>query len=464
MAAPEFDLANFVPVPSILAAEIVAEMAGVTGLRTLTAKVFILSKVCRKAGWQGLALDEFKLSPKELGVVLRCTPQKATRVLQALKQQGWIRSTGVPGVNQLVHDNVYASVADVVRSMKRQVAETNNDGTTHSTGDVIPDGLGDVHTGVMGGVYGGAQPTCIKPNDSAVSQHCQESIFPKDKITSLLSSSSESEDEVQEQELTCPVGQIDGDLLEDKINEFLCLWNEIAPAIGLKVTSLVTPAIREEATLRFNRGVTRDVCKDGLAWMSGFKPGWWSIKQPDYSPLDFLRKVDVYAAKQREKLIKALSEEPSSSSPSRRNSKKKPGVSAVDLKESLGIHWPVIQDVFSQFAGKVNPIEDGPALKAILDQGQQTPDRLLLAARAKAQTVTNGRQYVTSLSEWIASLGWLVVPENSALSNIEAGDHPRAGTDAAYVKGEQASNVCNPTENNPGPSPLVARLAPLPIH
>jgi hypothetical protein len=330
-----------------------------------------------------------------------------------------------------------------------------------STPIVIPDVVDVVPVGVGSGVIDGVAATPVKPNGGGGSQPPQEDQIPENKSSSSLSSSSDDDDGDQGKDEPCPVNQIDGDLLEDQIKEFLCYWNDKAPAIGLKGSPLVSPALRKAATRLFNEGLTLQKCGDGLVWISGFKKNWWPENQPDYRPEDFLARADEYAAKQAAKQRENVEEPPtksSATSPTKKTPKKKPVVSAEDLPSTLGVHWPVIQEVFSHFAPKVDAVEDGLALKVILEKGLQTSDRLLLAARAMAEAAKKGRNFIKPLSEWIDKGGWLVVPETTAVSNIESANHPRAATDANYAKGVREAGDGDKPEITTGSSPLVARL------
>jgi|GEM_PF-6951919 len=455
-------LKNFVPWPTALAAGIVEALAGPHGNYVMAARVHILSKVCRQEdGWNGLALDEFRTTPSELGAAIHRSPQYASRVLQVLKKEGWIRSTGVDGVWAIVPSRVYESVADLVMRKKRHTTDKKQHSVLVSTPVVIPGVVDGVLVVVGSDVVDGVAATPVKPNGSAGSQPPQESRVPEGKSSSSLSSSSDDDDGDQGKDEPCPVNQIDGDLLEDQIKEFLCYWNDKAPAIGLKGSPLVSPALRKAATRLFNEGLTLQKCWDGLVWISGFKKNWWPENQPDYRPEDFLARADEYAAKQAAKQRENVEEPPtksSATSPTKKTPKKKPVVSAEVLPSILGVHWPVIQEVIGLFAGKENLLEDGPALKAILEEGRQTPEGLLRAAKARVNASSGSRQYIKNLGEWIRIGGYLADPKTSAVSNIEAANHPRAATDANYAMGMRAAGDDDKPEITTGPSPLVARL------
>jgi len=411
-------LTAFVPLPITLVQPIVKALASLDGQKILATKIHILSQVCRTPGWQGLDLDEFQLSPKALAAILGCTAGYASRILQLLKTEGWLRSTGADCVWAIVPDRVYETVAEVVTRKKSQSAVKGRSRGAVSTPIVIQDDGDAVPGCVDGGVVDGVMATIIKPNGSEGFSVPQESKIPEDKSSILLSPSSpsggvcEKEDPCQQvNRETSPV-PAEHTLAEAK--EVMAAFNAVADARGISLLSEVDfkkllPEIL--ATISDPEGYPLLPAIEGMLKVPA---KWFAKNQPGYK-FDFLLEP-----KARKSWTEKLDQRPSATSASPRSmerprssaSKTGSGTTAPgqSLEERLG---PVATEGFRRLCAaygnskRIVRESDGPEAARLVAAGHVTWDSLCILAEAWAKSEPEPR-FITLMSTWLVNKPWLL--------------------------------------------------------
>lgn len=408
----------FVPLPITLVQPIVKALASLDGQKTLAAKIHILSKVSRTPGWQGLDLHEVQLSPKALAAILDCTAGYASRILQILKAEGWLRGTGADCVWAIVPDRVYETVAEAVTRKKSQSAVKGRSRVAVSTPIVIQDDGDTVPGCVDGGVVDGVMATIIKPNGSEGFGVPQESNFPEDKSSILFSPSSPSggvckkEDPCRQvNRETSPV-PAEHTLAEAK--EVMAAYNAVAKARGIPLLSEVDfkkllPEIL--ATISDPEGYPLLPAIEGMLKVPA---KWFAKNQPGYEFRFLLeRKARKSWTEKLDQNSSATSASPRSTERPRSSaSKTGSGASAPEqsMEERLG---PVATEGFRRFcdvygnSDRIDRESDGIEAARAVAAGEVTWDRICTVAEAYAKSKPEPR-FIKKMSTWLANKPWLL--------------------------------------------------------
>ena len=463
MAAPS--LTNFVPVPRRMFDQMIEGLAGIPGKQTLAAKAFILTKVSRKDGWQGLALDEFVVSPKELASAVHCSSQYASRILQVLKQDGWCAATVRPGVMVVVRAVAYTDMPAVC-TRKTQVVESQKDTHHAQPLDVMPPVVVDVTPLVMPTVMVDVMPPGLKPNGGADPQAPQESNTPKVKNQGFFSSSGEADEVPTEEEFDHFGEPTEIDILAAFQDELLSAWNEKAPGCGLKEVSRLTSPQRELATCRFSEGVTLLDVQDAMLRIASFGPGWWAEHQPDYNLEKFLApgKIEEFAAAYRKESSKKprkvagavpppAATNPAATAPATNGD---PWQALEDLLGPEGFKsWQKLYVAYGNPA-RVNPLVDALVAESIVGEGNFTWDDLIYRATAQAEAADEPR-FIPAMAKWFAERRFRVV---ASKKKKPKSTNPRAGSDEAYGEARKAA-MAAPVPAAAPPTPATEPGDPL---
>jgi hypothetical protein len=440
-------LKNFVPWPTALAAGIVEALAGPHGNYVMAARVHILSKVCRQEdGWNGLALDEFRTTPSELGAAIHRSPQYASRVLQVLKKEGWIRSTGVDGVWAIVPSRVYESVADLVMRKKRQSNDKKQPKGAVSTPIVIPDVVDVVPVGVGSGVIDGVAATPVKHNGGAGSQPPQEDQIPENKIAGSFSLPSlpggvcANEPPCQQGDRETSPATEEEALAEAK--EVMAAFNAVAAAKGIPLLSeedfnKLLPEIL--AVIANPEGYPFGPAVQGM-WV--IPPSWFKKFQADYKFTFLLEKKSRKTWTEKVKPGSTAATgvpkngDESTGTADGRISKKGPRLSLEEDLEPEDLAGFERLCIAYGNSLRIRRESDGRLAADLVKKGEVTWEGLRHWAEAQADSVS-GPERIQGMTKWLSeSKPWRIPPTSK-----KAKSHGiRSEADAATRVAKQASN------------------------
>lgn len=453
---------NFIPLPNALVQPIVKALANIEGQRTLAARVHILGLVCRNPGWQGLQEDEFLLTPSELASVLDCDARYASRIMAALKAQGWMSPSGIPGMHRIEPEVVYETVADSVIRKKSEI--TNNrahTGLKHPQ-TVVLNGSVDVKDGVGGVDSQLVTAAAVKPNVGEGLSASQESRIRESKSAIPFSLSSPSGN---------ASAAADGFPLEvceaapARDEEALVRAAEVMAAYNVAAESLGIPHLSEADYQKLLPEILAVGANPGgypflpaIAGMRVVPAAWFAKFQPDYK---FAYLLEL-KARQRwtEKLAPkpAASTTPTSSSKSMKDQPKTKGggntAPKPPLEERIGPH--AVEEFRKLCLAWGNPDRvvwerDGETAARLVESGEVTWEQLCACADRKAASVSSP-EMMCALSKWLGSRPWSV-PVGRLTKR--SGGNIRQVSDEAFLEAKAAAALRNET------SPVEAVENPL---
>ncbi len=452
---------GFIPLPNSLVQPIVQALANIEGQMTLAARVHILGLVCRAPGWHGLKENEFLLTPKKLAAAIGCNVSYASRIMASLKAQGWMTSSGIPGVHRIEPEVVYETVeASVIRRRSELRGKRAHVSATQPK-VVVPGGSTPVSEAVAVGVEAGVCSIPVKLNAGEGFSRSQESRFPEDKKATSSSLSAPSGRVCAQKE---PYSLRDGETpVQDE--DSLARAAEVMAAYNQAAVSLGICPLSESDYLKLLPEI-RSVISDpegypflpAIQGMRIVPAAWFAKYQPNYR---FTHLLEVKARKKWTEKLPATSAapQPDSTPAAGRPQKKGVGIPVAKLPLEDRISSVALEGFRRLCVAygndqRINWELDGEATAGLVDAGEVTWDALISLAQRKTRAVSNP-EMMPSLGKWLASRPWKVpeTPQTRRSGNVRQGSDD-AFHDAKASAAAPAEPASTPATENP-----LARMA-----